>query len=244
MKKKHNLVAIKGGTEVEAMSFQEIALMREISRGILPMTVKIGGAEARNDIVFMLELGVDRILAPMIESPYGLKNFVKTMEECDPDHKASLAVNIETIHSFYNLNAIMTASAFKKISQVTVGRSDLSSSMEHEVDDTEVARVTREIVEMASEMGCSTSVGGKIRKDTVLRVQETIPADTVNTRHMVIQLSSSAIEADVEEALAWEKAFYEAVAHKFPERRQFCKSRIRSIKSRMDIKAKIQTVNV
>ena len=245
LKKKHNLVALKGGTEVEAMSFQEIALMRRISQDILPMTVKIGGVEARNDITFMLEHGIDRILAPMIESPYGLKNFVRTMEECDPEHKASLAVNIETIHSFYSLNAIMAASDFKKISQVTVGRSDLSGSMGHNVEDTEVTRVTREIIELASEMGCATSVGGKIRRDTVKRVQETIPANTVNTRHMVIRLDSSTIEEDVEKALAWEKIFYQTVEDHFPSRRQFCRDRIRSIESRMGhLDKAIQTVSI
>ena len=48
----HNLIAIKGGTEIEAMSFDELEVMREISLDILPMIVKIGGPEARNDINF------------------------------------------------------------------------------------------------------------------------------------------------------------------------------------------------
>ena len=33
LKEHHSLVGIKGGTEVEAMSFEEIYLMKQISRG-------------------------------------------------------------------------------------------------------------------------------------------------------------------------------------------------------------------
>lgn len=236
-----NLVSVKGGTEVEAMTFPEIRLMRRLSAGIMPMTVKIGGPEARNDIRFMLDIGIDAILAPMVESAYSLRNFVRTMEECDPAGKASLAVNIETITAFYNLNSITAAPEFGKVSHVTVGRSDLSGSMNKGVEDPEVTRITREIIEITAELGCSTSVGGQVCTETARNVQEHIPADTINTRHMTVSLASPHITADIAAVLGWEKAFYQLVMAQYPERRSFCLGRIRSIESRTAGPALIKT---
>ena len=40
------------------------------------MYVKIGGVEAVNDIYNCLELGIDGIIAPMVESKFGVKKFI------------------------------------------------------------------------------------------------------------------------------------------------------------------------
>ena len=57
MKSKLGVVRLKGGTEVEDMTFAEIAFMKELSRDIVPVTVKIGGPEARNDMRAMKKIG-------------------------------------------------------------------------------------------------------------------------------------------------------------------------------------------
>lgn len=63
------LTALKTGTEVEDMSFEEIRLLRALSDRIVPLFVKIGGPEARNDMRELARAGVDGLIAPMIESP-------------------------------------------------------------------------------------------------------------------------------------------------------------------------------
>lgn len=232
LKEQHGLTGLKGGTEVEAMRFDEIFLMRRISRGIVPMTVKIGGPEARNDMDFMLATGVDTILAPMIESPYGLKNFVATMDALDPEHRASLAINIETIFACSNLEAIFTTPWFNRISQVTVGRSDLAGSMGLDVDHPAVQQHTCEIIRLARSMGKHTSVGGQVSVDNAEPVQKLLPSDTVNTRHMVVSLNSSTITADIRAALLWERDFYLFLEQHFPGRKEFYRKRISSIETR------------
>ena len=81
LKEKSALIAFKTGTEVEDMGFDEIAFLRELSKKILPLHVKIGGAEARNDIRELSSLEVDCLIAPMIESPYALKNYIQTLKD-------------------------------------------------------------------------------------------------------------------------------------------------------------------
>ena len=62
-------VAIKQSLEDEGASFQDISLMRKISKKLkLKLNVKIGGCEAKNDIFFCISISTDGIVAPMVES--------------------------------------------------------------------------------------------------------------------------------------------------------------------------------
>jgi len=232
LKRNHGLVSIKGGTEVEAQTFDEIWFMRRISQGIVPLTVKIAGPEARNDIEFMLAAGIDCVLAPMVESAYGLKNFVSTMAALDKKGRTELAINVETITAWRNLEEMFGSPAFSSIAQVTVGRSDLSGSMNLDVDDPEITRITRAIVEAARIRGKRTSVGGQVSTENALLVQEKTGADTINSRHMVVSLSSDGIAENVAAALLWEREYYLALKKTFPSRRTFYLDRIASIEER------------
>lgn len=232
LKDNHRLVGIKGGTEVEANSFEEIYLMRRVSQGIVPMTVKIGGPEARNDIEFMLAVGIDKILAPMVESPYALKNFVQTMDALDPAKLAKLAVNIETFMAYENLERIYGSPWFERIEQVTVGRSDLSGSMEKGVDDPEVLLVTRQIIQQAIAFGKMTSVGGQVNTSNAVLVRDTIGPACINTRHMTVSCDGD-VAADIAESLTWEKELYSYLETHFPERQAFYRGRVRSIEERI-----------
>ena len=67
---------VKQSTEDEGSSFDDISLMRKITKKIgLNLNVKIGGCEAKNDIFFCKRVNVDGIVAPMVESKYALKKF-------------------------------------------------------------------------------------------------------------------------------------------------------------------------
>ena len=51
--KKHNVVAIKQSLEDEGASFEEIKIMRKITRKAgLQHNIKVGGCEAKTDIFF------------------------------------------------------------------------------------------------------------------------------------------------------------------------------------------------
>ncbi|MBN2441452.1 MAG: hypothetical protein JXJ04_08895 [Spirochaetales bacterium] len=227
----HSLVGLKAGTEVEGMNFEEIDDMRQLSLAIIPMTTKIGGPEARNDISMMLSLGIDTILAPMIESDYGLKNFIDTVLEMNKNG-TSFAINLETITGYNNLSKMMSIPQFQALHQVTVGRSDLSGSINKSVDDDEVYEMTRDIVCRMKAHDKKTSVGGQVTPLNAQRIQAYIKPDCVNTRHMVVSCSSPHIAKDVIQALHWEKKFYEYEKTRYPLRSDFYDKRIRSIEAR------------
>lgn len=185
----HGLVAIKTGTEVEDMSFEEIGMLRRITSGLLPLHVKIGGPEARNDIRNLLQLQVDGIIAPMIESSYALKNFIETLRElCSPEKYACLekGINLETITAVQNLDSILTSNARRELKQITAARTDLSGSMNRLPDDNEVMEACGLIVARCQEYELRTSVGGAIHPGIIESLVGRIEPDTINTRHMVI----------------------------------------------------------
>ena len=135
LKKEIEIVELKGGTEIEDMDYREIYFLRQITRGIVPIKVKIGGVEARNDIRFCLENKIDVILAPMVESEYALKIFIqsvndihKRIQQNKESYFPSIGINIETAMAIKNFKKITNQNEFRKLSYVTIGRSDLSSS--------------------------------------------------------------------------------------------------------------------
>lgn len=240
LKNNHGLMGIKGGTEIEAMSFDELKIMREISLDLVPMTVKIGGAEARNDISFMSSIGVDQILAPMIESSYALKNFVSTIDNMDiPPIK--LAINMETITAYKNIEYIFYSEHFAFINQVTVGRSDLSYSMGLTVDHPRVIEISKKIVDMSKTLNKKTSVGGQIVPNNAYLVKEKINPHYINTRHILINRESNYIQNDIIKALEWEKDFYIYLTEVFPLRTRFYSERIKSVKKRLLKRTNIHT---
>ena len=58
--KKQNIVAIKQSLEDEGASFEELRLMRKITKKAgLMQNIKVGGCEAKTGIYFCEKLGVD-----------------------------------------------------------------------------------------------------------------------------------------------------------------------------------------
>jgi hypothetical protein len=55
--------------------------------------LKIGGVEALRDIKDALDLGVDGLIAPMVESPFGVVKFVSAVESVFSLRKIHKSIN-------------------------------------------------------------------------------------------------------------------------------------------------------
>ncbi|HOJ49815.1 MAG TPA: aldolase/citrate lyase family protein [Spirochaetota bacterium] len=232
------IIGLKGGTEVEDLNFKEIAVMRKISSGIMPLTVKIGGPEARNDMRECIEIGVDVILAPMIESPYALENFITSSKEVENYYNKKIlkAINFETITCYKYINEIFSSKFFADISSITIGRTDLAGSMGEEVDSDEVINVTKDIVKRSKEHGKKTSVGGKIKIGNIEKIAKVIMPDMINTRHIIIDVSykPAALKEALVESLLFEIELYK-IFSKYGKK-EFYKARIEDTLKRAGLK--------
>ena len=128
LKDKYDLQGIKAEFEAEGSSFRDLVRLRRISNKLdVPLYLKIGGVEALRDIKDSLEIGVDGLIAPMVESRFGLKKFTDGVASIYKDTDIHLSINIETQQAVANLEEILK-SGKGKIDNITIGRTDLSSS--------------------------------------------------------------------------------------------------------------------
>lgn len=224
------LVALKSGTEVEAMDFAELAAMASLARQLeIPLVVKTGGPEARNDLRRLAELGVDGVIGPMIESPYALLNFTRAVKDIQAGIPRAknwrVAINIETITAAENFPVMLEARAALELDQITVGRGDLAGSMNLTVDDPEVSRVTRKIIRQARLNGLRTSVGGGLLPAAAAGIWRELEPDTINSRHMVLVPPSTDPFTQVQAALEWETELYQWLETRFPVRGEYYRRR-------------------
>ncbi|MDF3820588.1 aldolase [Leptospira sp. 96542] len=232
MKANYAFVSLKTGTETEDMGEAEIALLGTICSGILPLSVKIGGPEARNDIRICQRLGVDGISAPMVESEYALKNFIATLKNLVQPHEFShlnKAINLETITGYRNLLDIFDSPSFSDLQQVTAARSDLSASMDKKPDDKEVTRVSKKIISEAKSRGKKTSVGGTITKSNFGLIANEIQPEFINSRHVMVdtEKAMSVGDSDVAECmLHFEMDLYEFFSKTFTEKSFYYRNRV------------------
>ena len=242
LKNNYPVAGLKTGTEIEDMGFAEISEMHEICRPA-SLTVKIGGPEARRDMRESLAIGVDVILAPMVETEYALSNFVAAFDEiCSEVHHVhkipKLAINLETSTAMQNLDTMIRSSAFQRLSQVTIGRGDLSKSMNLGVDDNEVIAITASALKKIKNAGKLTSVGGGWNVASVAATSSKFNSTTINTRHVALE-NNSAFQKNAEDslyaALVFEVKLYDYFAIRFPERKTFYLSRKKVLAQRLGL---------
>lgn len=237
LKTKYGIVGLKGGTEIEDLDYDEIELIHNICLDIVPLTIKIGGPEARNDMRNLFKIKVEGILAPMIESAYGFKNYIKTALDLLKEYgtRPLLCLNAETISFYDNMQKIISDPYFERIDAVTVGRGDLSGSMEAKsVDEPEVTKVAAEIVSTMKQLGKITSVGGSVMPANITNIRDKIKSHRANTRHVVISLEH---QGDLKEscamALGFEMHLYKILMEFKPEKAKAYKNRIDVTKNRI-----------
>lgn len=166
------LIGLKTSFEDEGASFEEVLRLKEIcNQSKTKVTLKIGGPEAIRDIKDSMVIGVKGLVAPMIESPFGLKKFIQAVNTNLPEdviQSLQLNVNIETITGASNPDILNTKES-DQLYGVTVGRVDLVSSMRKDrayVNSDEVYTLTKGVFIKAKEKGLKACVGGAISIDS------------------------------------------------------------------------------
>ena len=237
LKEKYGCVALKMGTEVEDCSFEYIDFINKLMSGLLPIVVKIGGPEARNDIRELCKIGVAGLIAPMVESPYGVVKFVTALRDIvDPERLKHMikGINAETVTCYKRIDDILKTPEIKELNQINVGRSDLSESVGKEVDDPEVMAMTKEITQKAQAAGLVVSVGGGITPVNARQIAQEIKSDKVNSRHVVISVRHAPdIGVAFEKGLEFESALMKYEVTELSARTALLQKRIGTLEKRL-----------
>ena len=170
LKKKFGLVGIKAEFEAEGSTNSDISRLKILSSELnTQLHVKIGGVEAKNDIYNCIELGVDGIIAPMVETEFGLIKFIDTVKSLKLNKKPCLSINLETITAYNNFEKIISR-CMGNIHNITIGRSDLSSSIMNEKIDQNSEEITEIILSVGKRLknkNIKLTVGGGINKRSI-----------------------------------------------------------------------------
>lgn len=169
----YGLVGVKTSFEDEGASFNEVVRLKEIcNQAKTKITLKIGGPEASRDIQESQIIGVKGLVAPMIESSFGLKKYlgsVKTHLRGDVISRINLAINVETHQAYQNIDDILSIENIHDLYGITVGRVDFVSSMGKDrtfVNSDDMFLMVKEIFTKVKKVGLSTYLGGAITLDS------------------------------------------------------------------------------
>ena len=156
LKENHHVVGVKAEFEAEGTRMEEALRLKEVvTKAGLELTIKIGGCEAIKDMFDAKTIGVNTIVAPMIETDYAMQKYVQATHFVFPDdeHKTvKFLCNIETITGYNNLDKIIANPSFRSISGIVFGRTDMTGSLGMSKDDINHEIILNYATEIAKKM--------------------------------------------------------------------------------------------
>lgn len=200
---------IKVSFEDEGALHNEIISMRNLTTKVgLELSIKIGGCEAKRDIIDCMDLNCDTIVAPMVESNFALNKFLKSLDAYNYNKKKGF--NLETIQAYNNLSRL--SALFEKVDFVTLGRVDFAGSLNKErdfVDTEEMYEMVEKVFTTAREKNTMCYMGGAVSINSKNFIEKLIHQnllDKFETRYIIYDVHSLNIN-DFEKLLYWGNVF-------------------------------------
>lgn len=173
LKKNHFVTGIKAEFEAEGTRLEEAMRLKDVTANAgLGLNIKIGGCEAIKDMLDAVSLGAQRIIAPMVETPYALKKFIKAAQLVYRDNleQIDLLINIETVTAYKNFSEMLKIPEISHLNGIVIGRVDMVGSLDmgrDEINSKKVLDITLELAARAKEKNLSVVVGGGVSVDSI-----------------------------------------------------------------------------
>lgn len=245
LKNKYNVTGVKAEFEAEGTRLDEAMRLKDIvSQAGLSLNIKIGGCEAIKDMLDAISLGAQRIIAPMVETPYALQKFIRAAQLVYGERldNIELLINVETMTTYDNFSAMLEVPEIKYLNGIVIGRVDFVGSTgwgRDAVNSDKMLQCCLEICAKSKEKGLNVVIGGGVSVDSLPFFKQ-IPIghlDRFETRKIIFQCPSAISNPEiafikaVEFELMWLKNkqdHYSAIAREDEERIRMMEARYKN----------------
>ena len=185
------LFGLKIEFEAQGASLVEVEFLEKLAKKYnTNFSVKISGPEAIRDLKDIKNMNLYSIIAPLIESPYALKKFTQSVKKVFENDTPNLEINIESIVGFQNLDEIVKSDAFKELSGIKIGRSDLANSVglnREFVNSNDVLAISSKISSKIESEGLDLTLGGGVSIETLDFAKKMPYLTKIETRNVVLK---------------------------------------------------------
>lgn len=245
LKTHYNVSGIKAEFEAEGTRLDEAMRLKDVTAAAgLGLNIKIGGCEAIKDMLDAISLGAQRIIAPMVETPYALQKFIRAAQLVFGERieNVDLLINIETITAYNNFDEMLKVPELKFLNGIVMGRVDFIGSLgwtRDKINSEEVLKYSIDLAKKSKDAGLCVVVGGGVSVDSIpfFKAFPKGTLDRFETRKVVFQCPEAidnpeaAFLKAVEFELLWLKNkqnHYSAIAHEDSERIKMMEARYRA----------------
>ena len=174
LRENHHVVGVKAEFEAEGTRLEEAIRLKEvITAAGLGLTMKVGGCEALRDMYEARVIGVDRVVGPMVESPWACHKYIQAVKMAFPAEErdqVQFCINVETVTGVANFAAMLELPDVEELDGIVLGRVDMSGSLgltREDINSEALFAVAEQLFVAAKARGLECALGGGVSADSL-----------------------------------------------------------------------------